>query len=66
MPQRRKRTPWDRIIRAADAGRGLKLSPDEVLALSRDGAIETRATLDSDCFAKGHDPMTCADPDCED
>lgn len=35
----RKLTPYQRIMRAADAGRGLRLSAEEVLAMSNDSAI---------------------------
>jgi hypothetical protein len=39
-------TPWQKIMRAAKKGIGLRLTSDDVLRLSRDGAIEQRAELD--------------------
>jgi len=57
--QRRRRTPWDRIIRAADAGTGLRLTAEDVRQLSRDGAIALRGERDALCFAAGHDPAVC-------
>ena len=42
----KKLTPHQKIMRAAAAGKGLRLSSDEVWYLSCDGAIETRADWD--------------------
>lgn len=42
-----KYTPWQRIYRAGEAGRGVRLSADEVSELARDGAIRDRALLDN-------------------
>ena len=53
---RRRRTPWDRIVRAADAGTGIRLTREDALRLSMDGAVETRAELDAQCYDRGHDP----------
>jgi len=39
-------TVYQRIMRAAKKGKGLKLSSEEVSALQRDDAIETRAAAD--------------------
>lgn len=41
-----KLTPWQKIMRAAKRGTGLRLTADECSRLGMDGAIETRATLD--------------------
>lgn len=41
-----QRTPWQKIVRAAKAGRGLRLTADEVFKLFMDDAIETKATND--------------------
>ena len=65
MAKRRKRTPWDRLLRAAQAGRGIRFTPEELRKLRFDRAIETRAELDAECFDKGHDPYSCRDPECE-
>lgn len=43
---KRKLTPHQRIMRAAKAQKGLRLSADEVFHLSKDNAIETRAAWD--------------------
>lgn len=47
---RRRRTPWQKIMRAAQNGTGLKLDADEILRLGRDRAIETRARYDDDLW----------------
>lgn len=65
MSKRRKRTPWDRIIRAANKGHGVRLSAEDCGRLGFDGAIETRAELDATCFDAGHDPETCNRDECE-
>jgi hypothetical protein len=44
---RRMASPYQRIMRAATKGRGVRLSADEVWTLSMDGAIETRAAVDN-------------------
>lgn len=46
MPGKTPRTPWQRIARAAARGTGCRLTADDVLRLSQDGAIMTRAELD--------------------
>jgi hypothetical protein len=43
-----KLTPWQRIIRAAKEGKGIRLSADEVYMLSQDDAIEQRARNDDE------------------
>ena len=43
-----RKTPWQRIKDAADAGYGCRLSADEIIQLSRDGAIMARAELDDE------------------
>ena len=45
---RPKLSPWQKIMRAAREGRGLRLSEDEVWQLSADNAIETKAANDED------------------
>lgn len=45
---RRTFTPHQRIMWAARRGTGLKLNAQEVFMLSRDNAIETRATADDE------------------
>ncbi len=62
---RRRRTPWDRIIRAANTGRGTYLTAEDCGRLAGDSAIETRAIMDDACFNAGHDPDSCNDPECE-
>lgn len=49
-------TPWQKIIRAAKAGRGLRLSANEVSRLSFDDAIATVATYDDE-----HIKIDCCD-----
>ena len=39
-------TPWEKIMRAGRRGTGIRLTADEVLQLSSDGAIETKAVND--------------------
>jgi len=41
-------TPWERIIRAADRGTGLRLSVSEISALGMDGAIAKKAQNDAE------------------
>jgi GNAT superfamily N-acetyltransferase len=41
-----KKTPWQRIIMASEDGRGIRLSADEVIELSMDDAIVTKASND--------------------
>ncbi len=41
-----KLTPWQRIVRAYEAGRGVHLSFEEVARLNMDDAIVTRAYND--------------------
>lgn len=47
-------TPWQRIIVAARAGRGVRLSSEEVVRLALDDAIATAAY--NDWEAQGVDP----------
>lgn len=48
MPTKRlPPTPWERIVRAADQGTGLRLTYEDVVRLSQDGAIQLRASEDS-------------------
>lgn len=46
MAQRKQLTPHQRIMRAADAGKGLRLSAADVLHLSKDDAVSTAAARD--------------------
>lgn len=55
MPEERKprkrsmaRTPYQRIVSAADRGDGVRLTADETFALSLDVAIATRAVVDDE------------------
>jgi len=57
--QRKKLTPWQRIMRAARRRTGLYLSPNEIQDLHMDDAIATRATLDDDAV---DDAMDAASP----
>lgn len=41
-------TPWQRILRAAQAGHGLRLTADEVFMLAQDSAIAARAVHDDE------------------
>lgn len=43
--------PWQKIMRAAERGTGLRLTADEVWRLSKDDAIEQAATQDRDTDA---------------
>jgi hypothetical protein len=43
-----KRTPYQKIMQAAKRGTGLRLTADEVYALSQDNAIEVRASGDDE------------------
>mgnify|MGYP000296510414 CR=1 FL=1 len=45
---RKKLTPYQRIMREAQRGRGVRLSADDVWALSFDDAISTRASHDDE------------------
>lgn len=47
-PARRKPSAYQRIMRAAKAGVGVRLSADEVWAMSHDNAIETVALNDDE------------------
>lgn len=40
--------PWQKIIRAAERGTGLRLTADEIQRLSMDDAIQQAATQDRD------------------
>jgi hypothetical protein len=55
MSDKTKPSPWERIIRAADRGTGLRLTAEEALMLSRDNAIVTRAELDQHERLTGED-----------
>jgi hypothetical protein len=44
MSKVEKLNPWQKIMRAAERGTGLRLNADEVWLLSRDDAIEQAAT----------------------
>lgn len=48
--KRKRRTPWDRICRAAERGSGLRLSPEDVDRLYLDDAIRLRGHIDGSCF----------------
>lgn len=56
--KKRELSPWQKIMRAAEMGTSLRLRHDEVVKLSKDDAIETRATLDSEGLGRtpGEDP----------
>lgn len=43
-----KRTPYQRIVRAAERGTGCRLTAEEVAALAADDAIATSASLDDE------------------
>jgi hypothetical protein len=43
---RRRKTPWQRIIAAAENGTGCRLSADDCRRLWQDSAIQQRASLD--------------------
>lgn len=60
----RRRTPWDRLRRAAIQGTGCRLSPEDVRSLLRDEALAYRGELDAFCYDQGHDPATCHDEEC--
>lgn len=48
MTQRRRLSPYQRIVRASRTGRGVKLSPAECRQMSRDTAIEAVAQNDDE------------------
>ena len=50
-----KLTVYQRIVRAAERGTGLRLSADDCWALSRDDAITTVASDDDEAQAPGGD-----------
>ena len=64
-----KVNPYERILRAAQAGRGVRLTADEAWELAQDGAIQARAEVLAywdrgecpHCQGKGHDidGVTC-------
>lgn len=41
-----KKTPWQKIIKASEDGRGIRLTAEEVVALAGDDAIVTKALND--------------------
>ena len=43
LPRKKRRNPYVRIMAAAETGRGVRLKPDEVWAMSLDTAIATHA-----------------------
>ena len=43
MDNRKLLSPWQKIMRAAKAGRGLRLTAEEVVKLAHDDAIMTMA-----------------------
>lgn len=45
---RKKKSLYQRIVRAAELGRGVRFSADECFALSLDDAIATRAANDDE------------------
>lgn len=47
---KRRRTPWQRIARAAEMGGGCVLTPEDVAALSCDDALMTRAGFDDEVW----------------
>lgn len=47
MTARAKLSPYERIMRAAYRGRGVRLSSEDVIKLSEDDAIETVALNDA-------------------
>lgn len=65
MNARRKRTPWDRLVRAGKRGVGCRLTAEDVQRLLSDGAILKRGTMDGNCYAEGHDPSKCHDEQCD-
>lgn len=54
-------TPYQKIMRAAKRGTGIRLSFDEVWQLSRDEAISAAAAYDD--IADGTTPVVPAEPD---
>lgn len=48
MSASKRLTPYQRIVRAAEKGRGVRLTVAEVFALSRDHAIYSRAEGDDE------------------
>lgn len=46
MMGRKKKSPWQRIVKAYYAGTGCRFSADDIASLGRDGAIVQRAMLD--------------------
>lgn len=52
---RPKLTPFQKIMRAAKKGRGLRLTANEVFQLSRDEAV-SEAAFNDDEIQKGNDP----------
>ena len=55
---RRRRTPYQRIVRAAELGMGVKLTPEDVLGMSQDNAIQTLAYND-DLHWRNHSGGKC-------
>jgi hypothetical protein len=53
-----KKTPWQRIVKASENGRGIRLTFNDVLALTSDEAIVTKA-LNDDYEEETGDPGGC-------
>lgn len=53
--ERLKLTPWQRIARAAEQGRGVRLSADDVQRLIADGDILTVASMDAELMRHHRD-----------
>ena len=51
-PHSIQRNAYRRILRAAEAGRGVRLSAEEIAYMSLDDAIETAANFIEDAGAK--------------
>jgi hypothetical protein len=48
MPEKKKKTPYQRIMHAVRLGYGLRLTPEEVSQLASDDAISKRAEMDDE------------------
>ena len=58
MSERRRTTPYQRIMRAMRRGTGCRLSFDDVVELSCDSAIEARAEMDDEGIDDPYDTPT--------
>jgi hypothetical protein len=66
MREARHLTPYQRIVRAAQKGRGVRLSANEVWEMAHDDAIETAAGNEdarADCICTNFDELP-EDPKC--